>query len=1006
MGSLVPCSSLALAGCSDDPAAGEEGGDDAPGRDTSDFISDDPAPAGGRGYDDDEGNGATGAAGEDGGDSDGGDDGEREISEADIIAVEGDVLYALSAYGGLSVVDISDPQNLTVLGRFRANSTPFEMYVEEGRVFLMLSDFGEYVWLEDEARHEFVYQSKLLALDATNPANIVVQGEFSLPGSIQDSRRVGEVLYVVTHHYGGCWGCTEDPRTTITSLDIGDRTAIERVDEIAFINTPSSDGYWSWSGQRSVSSTNERMYVAGTEYTGNEDSNSTIDVIDISDPGGVMQRGTSIPVAGQIQSRWQMDEHDGVLRVVSQPWQWQSDSPPIVETFAVESAEDIAPLGSLRMTLPRPESLQSVRFDGERGYAITFEQTDPLFTLDFSDPAEPRQLGELEIPGWVYHMEPRGDRLIGLGYDQGNPEGGINVSIFDVANMETPTMLSRVHFGGDWAYFAEDQNRIHKAMQLLDDEGLILIPFSGWEWDEGDVCSSGSTSGIQLIDWEPDALELRGLARGEGNVRRALMHRDRLFSVSDMAVQSYDISDRDAPASLDSSALAVNASALESDGQIVVRMSQDWWSNSMMLEVVPAQDPGTSDPLGRIDVREAVATQAGEEQCQYNYFSSDLVLHQGFAYLVRSEYYWYDYDGAAENTTRIDIVDVRDPATPAFVRSVELPFDRSYFRSSRNGFEQSETAYEIVGHYLVFHNETMNWNDSNESVSTAQLEVVDLVDPSHPVHVGTIDRGVAATHGGLQVAGNTVFSWQKRLLESDPSKVRYFLERFQVSDLGVTPMSTLNVPGVVVAYDEATQTALTVDHAAEAQMSSQEECRRDPAYFGYDDGRGCLVSRHELHQVGIAGDVVTVKSSMPLDGEDLRLRGVFAARNHVFVGVQQGSSYYGYYGYYGYGYGGDVSGESTVQVRVLPNWRHAPLAESGRVDIGRDVWLRSPVVAGDALLLGHHRGLAQVDAGDPAAPSFSIRETYGYGCYDIEMVGAQAACTLGVYGVQTFPVGG
>lgn len=69
----------------------------------------------------------------------------------------------------------------------------------------------------------------------------------------------------------------------------------------------------------------------------------------------------------------------------------------------IGSSEDITPMGSTAMQLPRPESLRAVRFDGDRGYAITFEQTDPLFTLDLTDPAAPRQVGELEIPGWVTH---------------------------------------------------------------------------------------------------------------------------------------------------------------------------------------------------------------------------------------------------------------------------------------------------------------------------------------------------------------------------------------------------------------------------------------------------------------------------------------------------------------------------------------------------------------------------------------------------------------------------
>ena len=36
--------------------------------------------------------------------------------------------------------------------------------------------------------------------------------------------------------------------------------------------------------------------------------------------------------------------------------------------------------------------------DGEKGYAYC--QTDPLFTIDLSDPLNPEVIGELHIPGF------------------------------------------------------------------------------------------------------------------------------------------------------------------------------------------------------------------------------------------------------------------------------------------------------------------------------------------------------------------------------------------------------------------------------------------------------------------------------------------------------------------------------------------------------------------------------------------------------------------------------
>ena len=49
--------------------------------------------------------------------------------------------------------------------------------------------------------------------------------------------------------------------------------------------------------------------------------------------------------------------------------------------------------------LGKGEEVYAVRFVGDVGYVVTFEQVDPLYTLDLSDPERPRVVGELKIPG-------------------------------------------------------------------------------------------------------------------------------------------------------------------------------------------------------------------------------------------------------------------------------------------------------------------------------------------------------------------------------------------------------------------------------------------------------------------------------------------------------------------------------------------------------------------------------------------------------------------------------
>lgn len=987
---------LAAAGCAGgDGDAGEAAGQD--------FVADNPAGNAGNGGEDGGENatgGDTGAGGEEP-PTDGGGDGGREIAEADIIHVEGDRLYALSQYSGLAVIDVRDPSTLPVLGRFRANAMPFEMYVEGDQVFVMFSDFGSYSWDAEAGQYVWRTSSRLMALDASDPENIQVRGDFEIGGSIQDSRRVGDVLYLVTYENGDCWGCQADINTRITSLDVSDPTEVQVVDEMRFVEPQDPEGgFWGW-GARHVASTAERLYVAGVDY-GAEVPRSTVNVVDISDPGGVMTAGAAFEVAGAIENRWQMDEHEGVLRVVSQPGQWGSTHPPVVETFAVAAADDVVPLGQLEMVLPRPEDLRSVRFDGERGYVITFEQTDPLFTLDLSDPAAPLQVGELEIPGWVTHMEPRGDRVLGLGHDPSNPEGALNVSLFDVSDFARPTLLSRVHFGGDWGSFAEDQDRLHKAFTILDEQGLLLVPFSGWSYEDDDACRGSYRSGIQLVDWADDALALRGVAEAHGRARRALVHREALLAVTDRSVESFDIGDRDAPNRLDALALSSSASSLAVEGDIAVRLSHDWWTDESILEVTDRDALGEPEPLGKLPLTPYLSAGEPDWACYeggYSIYASDLLLHRGFVYLLRPN--WY----AEQARGSLDVIDVRDPTAPTYVRTVELPFEPrtgSYY-GHLGGV--AETAAVLWGDRLLMHRST--WNEGSLDPSRAFIEVVDLSDPANPVHETTLSRGDAIAHGALQRFGDTVVSWSMIAASEDASKVRYYLERLELAADGApVRLEPVNVPGAVVAYDEATERALTLTTELETIDAREDACWSHLLYAGggWED-EPCQIAHRQLARVQLLDAGAALLDRLDLEGTTARIRAVAASDTRTFVHLTHRSEWGGWVEEGGdNGANGDHEAVVTDEIVVLSDWSSPALEAAGRVSTTSAGWLYALQAQGSRLLFTFEAGLGEIDASFASSPRLQVHDTLGWRCWNPLVVGNEAHCAMGEFGAMTIPL--
>lgn len=938
-----------------------------------DFVSDDPTAGNDDGSngtfsgEDEAGEGTDGGdSGDDGDPQDGGD--EVVITEADIVQMEGDRLYALSPYSGLTVVDMTNPDLLRSLGTWETDAEPFEMYVEAGQVFMMFNDYGFWSWDEDTDQWNYDSSSRLVALDASNPSDIVVEGEFTLPGRIQDSRRIGDVLYLVTMQDGYCWDCADEQQTVVTSLDVSNEAYPIVVDQIAF---SAPDESWDW--QRSVEASDERMYVASRTWAW-EGMGSFIDVIDISAGDGTLVAGAQVEVTGGVFSRWQMNEHDGVLRVVSQNGQ----DNPLIETFTIESSQSIVPLGSGEVVMPIPESLRSVRFDGDRAYAITAEQTDPLFTIDLTDPANPQQVGELEIPGWVYHMEARGDEVLALGFDPGNPEGGINVSLFDVSVFNAPALRRRVHFGGDWASFAEDQNRIHKAFSILEDEQMLLVPHEGWSSNEDGVgCSGNYRSGVQIIDWKDNDLTLRGRVPSHGRARRAFTHRDRIVTLSDQQLATFEYADRDAPQARDSLQMAVQVDNLVRAGDVWVRMARDWWTNSQTLELVSIADPTSPEPLGVIEL-------GGADSCNWTWIEGVFAVDD-HVFVVQTVEDWSEENYS--QTSRVIAIDISNPSAPVIVDEIDVPGQRGW------GVGQLANI-STQSNWMVQHGEHLAVLTQGEQSDESSVHVIDLSDPANLALSATLDRPEGQTQGELSVMSDTIVSWHTEPVPNVPGKVRFYFDRL---DLDGEPQwaNEVNVPGIIVAYDAPSGRAFTIDFAITEVALDEEACWMHPKHWTFDwdddyESGTCKLIDRTLEQLDIADGQAFLVASIDIEG-DAGLDQLFATNERIFARTDKST------------WNEDTweQFQDTELVIVDVASSDAAIHRIDGEDLGYSWWITAAIDE-RAVIQQNYGEIGLLDASELDQPEFqsSALPSWG-GCYSPVIDGETVYCPMGQYGLES-----
>lgn len=231
-------------------------------------------------------------------------------------------------------------------------------------------------------------------------------------------------------------------------------------------------------------------------------------------------------VIGTLLNSYSMSEFEGDLRVATTAYSddFGGGQDNGVHVLRVDGA-DLVEVGSVR-GLGRGEQIQGVRFDGPRGYVVTFRQVDPLYVIDLSNPSNPEMVGELKIPGYSTYLKPiGGGRLIGVGMS-GTETGqitGVQVSLFDVSDPAAPRQVATAEIA-EWSEATWDPH----AFLWWEPTGQIVIPK---EMNCVEFGGPGCESAV-VLRLESDELVEQGRLMQWFPIRRSMIASNRLVTVS------------------------------------------------------------------------------------------------------------------------------------------------------------------------------------------------------------------------------------------------------------------------------------------------------------------------------------------------------------------------------------------------------------------------------------------------------------------------------------------
>lgn len=202
-------------------------------------------------------------------------------------------------------------------------------------------------------------------------------------------------------------------------------------------------------------------------------------------------------LSGLLNDTFSLYEYDGWLYVLTTQNDSASDWESSNHLFVLDASMNAA--GCIN-NIARGETIRSARVRGTIGYFVTYEQTDPLFTVDLSDPYAPVIVGELKIPGFSSYLHFYSDSLLlGLGEEttESGEWQGYKLAMYDISDPANvleadKLLLNDIPEAEDVTYCSAVNGYNYK--ELLIDPKKNLIGFYGE--------SDGLTAGYFLFSYE------------------------------------------------------------------------------------------------------------------------------------------------------------------------------------------------------------------------------------------------------------------------------------------------------------------------------------------------------------------------------------------------------------------------------------------------------------------------------------------------------------------------
>lgn len=375
------------------------------------------------------------------------------VDESDIIKTDGDYIYQVNR-NKINIYDIRKEELKLVytidITKDSAADSIREIYLQN-EVLSVIVERQETEMKQEQSEDVFSVDTKTVTSvetynirNRTSPKKI---GEYKQDGNYYTSRKKGDIIYLFTANNMAVPVMERRKVVTEDAADIwlpcingevvapNDIYLPEYGSQSTLIGSFNCKNPQQKIDSKMVLNDYAQVYVSQNSiyfYRSDYNFMEKTEIAKFSMEKGKLKAAAAASVNGEIRDTFAINESNGYLRVLTTA---QGEGQQSNQVYVLDDKLQL--VGQINDLAPG-EEIYAARFMGNTGYFVTYRNTDPLFSVDFTDPKNPVVLGELKVTGFSEYLHFWGkDKLLGIGYETDPDTGeqmGVKLSMFDISD--------------------------------------------------------------------------------------------------------------------------------------------------------------------------------------------------------------------------------------------------------------------------------------------------------------------------------------------------------------------------------------------------------------------------------------------------------------------------------------------------------------------------------------------------------------------------------------------